>query len=453
MEQTITITTPGSAQAADLPPPRQRASAFDMVASTPWAIQPAMLETIGAIARRENTGVDAVEAKLGRPLQNSQSVTVRDGVAIVPVTGPVFRYANLFTSISGATSLDVLSTDFATALADPQIKAIVLNMDSPGGQANGIAEFAQMVRAATKPVVAYVDGMAASAAYWIASAASEIVLSKTGEVGSIGAVVGYDTSKQSGSSIEIVSSQSPKKRPDVTTAEGRSQIQTRIDALAQVFVEDVATYRAVSVDKVLADFGQGDMRMGADAVSIGMADRISTLEEVITGLSATSLPTKGGYMPNAKDEAVAQPLLTREFIAASHPDIAAAFRAEGATTERERIQSIEALFAPGQDALMTELKFDGKTTGPEAALRVNAAEKALAKNRAANFKADAPNPVVHTTAPDDAPSDPEQSPEEKAKAAWDGDKALRAEFGGNFASFMAYEKAAAAGTVRGLSRK
>lgn len=262
----------------------KRYTAFDLVAATPWAIQPHMLETIAAIAQRENETPEAVAARLGRPLQNTRTVTERDGVAIVPVSGPIMRYANLFTEISGATSLEVLSRDFNAALTNPAIKSIVLDLDSPGGQATGISEFAQMVRAANKPVVAYVGGMAASAAYWIAAAADEIVISKTALVGSIGAVVAIDTRKPPGV-IEIVSSQSPKKRADVATDEGRAQIQKNIDDLAQVFIGDVATYRGVSFDTVMANFGQGDVMMGAEAVALGMADRLSTLEDVLGELN------------------------------------------------------------------------------------------------------------------------------------------------------------------------
>jgi ClpP class serine protease len=255
-----------------------------LLAGESWAIQTEAFQNIFSIAGREGEGPEAVAAKLGRPLQNTRSVEMRDGVAVVPVTGPIFRYANLFSEISGATSLDILARDFNRALDDPSVKAIVLNIDSPGGQANGIAEFAQMVNRARKPVTACIGGMGASAAYWIAAAAQEVVIASTAMVGSIGAVVGVDTSRPAGV-VEIVSSQSPGKRPDVTTPEGRKQIQTRIDALAQVFIEDVATYRGVSLQKVLADFGQGDVRLGADAVRLGMADRVSTFEELLAGLA------------------------------------------------------------------------------------------------------------------------------------------------------------------------
>lgn len=261
---------------------------YDALASEPWALQPEKLPVYAAIAKRENEAPEAVAAKLGRPLQNTRTVEMRGNAALIPVTGPIFRYANMFTQVSGATSLDILAKDFSAALEDPSIKSIVLNIDSPGGQAAGIAEFAQMVRAANKPVTAYVDGIAASAAYWIAAAANEVVISKTAMVGSIGAVIAIDTSKPTGT-VEIVSSQSPNKRPDVTTDIGRAQIQARIDALAEVFIDDVAAYRGVSVDTVLADFGGGDILLGAAAVAARMADRISTLEEVLK--SATGNPT------------------------------------------------------------------------------------------------------------------------------------------------------------------
>lgn len=261
-----------------------RHTTFELVAAQPWAIQPDMLETIAAIARRENESPEAVAAKLGRPLQNTRTVAVRDGVAVVPITGPIMRYANLFTEISGATSLEILARDFNAAINDSTIKAIVLEIDSPGGQAAGISEFAQMVRAANKPVVAYVGDIAASAAYWIASAADEIVVSKTGMVGSIGAVVAIDTRRTPGV-LEIVSNQSPRKRVDIATDEGRAQIQARIDALAQVFIDDVANYRGISAKDVMSNFGQGDTRMGAEAVALGMADRLSTLEDVIGQLA------------------------------------------------------------------------------------------------------------------------------------------------------------------------
>jgi ClpP class serine protease len=427
----------------------RRVSAFDLVASMAWAIQPDMLETIAAIARRENESPSAVEARLGRPLQNARTVSMRGGVAVVPITGPVFRYANLMTEVSGATSLEVLARDFTAALDDPAVASIVLAIDSPGGQASGIAEFAQMVRASSKPVVAYVDGYAASAAYWIASAAGEIVMSKTGEVGSIGAVIALDGARARAGMVEIVSSQSPKKRPDVATDEGRAQIQARIDKLAQVFVDDVAAYRGVAVDTVLADFGQGDMRMGEEAVALGMADRVGTLEEVIAALAGKQ--AKPAALNHPKGHA-----MNIEELRAAHPDLVSSLldegRTAGAAAERARILEVEAQALPGHEALIAQLKADGATTGPMAAVAVLAAERAVATSRVDAIAADAPAAVPFAAAPADASAtDADASPEDRARAAWDADPSLRAEFGA-FDTYLAYAKANAAGMVKVLSK-
>ncbi|MGE0289674.1 MAG: S49 family peptidase [Bradyrhizobium sp.] len=437
-------------------PGRNRVSAFDLMAAQPWAIQPETLETIARIARREHEGPEAVAAKLGRPLQNARTVTVRDGVAIIPVTGPIFRYANLFTEISGATSLEVLARDFSAAQADPLVKSVVLEINSPGGQVSGIAEMAHMIRAAAKPVIAYVDGMAASAGYWLAAAAREVVINKTSQVGSIGAVLGISGRARDGV-IEIVSSQSPKKRPDAATNEGRAQLQAQIDALAQVFIEDVAAYRGVSVESVLSDFGQGDIKVGAAAVTAGMADRVSTLEEVIAGLAGTTIGANRMSTVKASGAPAAeQPVITREYLEANHADLMSAILSEGktagATAERERIQSVLAQSLPGHEALVNTLAFDGKTTGAEAAVAVLNAERGARKDTLAGLRADSPKPLPQP-AGDDAAAEATLPIEERCKAKWDRSAELRAEFNNNFGTYLAFTKAEEAGTVRVLRGK
>jgi len=112
---------------------------WNRLSGEPWAITESALQTILEIAARENESPQAVAAKLGRNLQNTYSVMERDGVAIIPVTGPLFRYANLFTSISGASSYELIARDFNAALENPQIKGIILDIDSPGGEVNGVS--------------------------------------------------------------------------------------------------------------------------------------------------------------------------------------------------------------------------------------------------------------------------------------------------------------------------
>jgi signal peptide peptidase SppA len=266
--------------------------AFDLAASLPWAITEDALATLLRVAARKDLDPAAVAAQLGRPLVNTQTVEERAGVAILPVTGPIFRYANLFTEVSGATSLEILARDFRAALDNPQIDSILLNIDSPGGQANGVAEFAAMIHAArdVKPIVAYVGGIGASAAYWIACACGEIVAAPTAILGSIGVVAAVPDPHADGETITFVSSQSPHKRPDPTTKGGKAEIQRTIDALASEFVDAVAQYRGVTAETVVEHFGSGGVNLGRQAVPLGMADTLGSYEATVARLVARQRP-------------------------------------------------------------------------------------------------------------------------------------------------------------------
>jgi signal peptide peptidase SppA len=264
----------------------------------PWAISEEGMATIQAILDRAMTGaevdLEAVAARLGKPLENTGGrVEMRGSIAVLDVEGPLFRRADLFADISGATTVQNMATDLRKAADNALISHIVLNIDSPGGQVNGIQEFADQVRevSAIKPVLAYVDGMAASGAYWIASAASRIVLNESSLVGSIGVVASIRDNRgaqerQGIKQYEIVSSQSPYKRPDVSTEAGRAQILQVVDALADVFIGRVAAFRGVSAEDVLARFGQGRILPAAQAMAAGMADEIASFEPLLTRLAA-----------------------------------------------------------------------------------------------------------------------------------------------------------------------
>lgn len=287
---------------------------LDAVCGMPWLIQEPWLRTIIEIVSRENESVEAVEARLGRKLDNTRNVTMRDGVAVIPVTGPIFRYANLFTEVSGATSTQALATDIQTAIDNGNVRSIVLAIDSPGGEANGIHELSELIYAARakKPVVAYVGGMAASAGYWIASAADEIVIDATAMLGSIGVVYAFrDPGGKGAKDIEIVSTQSPKKRLDVDTEAGRSQYQKYADELASIFVSRVARNRQVSEEAVINNFGEGALRTGSDAVSAGMADRIGSFESLISEMKTRATNPQRAAMASMEVSMNEQTLLQK----------------------------------------------------------------------------------------------------------------------------------------------
>ena len=267
---------------------RTEKRAFEFAARQPWAITEDHLSLILEIAQRTHEPDFTAVAQA----QPDRSKGVRDtygSVAVINAIGPIFRYANLFTAISGATSIQELAEEFSSAVKDPSITAIVLNVDSPGGEVAGTSELSKAVYAArgSKPIVAYVDDYAASAAYWIASAADRIVASPTARLGSIGvlATVTRKDPEPGAKSYEFVSSVSPKKTLGPDTEQGRAEIQGAVDDLANVFVADVARNRGVSTEKVLADFGQGGLMIASKAVAAGLADSVGSFDELIGSIA------------------------------------------------------------------------------------------------------------------------------------------------------------------------
>jgi ClpP class serine protease len=346
---------------------------IEAVLAANWAIQPEWLETIASIAERESEyhgNLQALEAKLGRPLGNTMTATVRDGVAVIPVEGPLFRRANLMTEFSGASSYEVLARDFAQALADPNIGAVLLSIDSPGGEVNGASEFAAMVRQAEKPVWAYVGGTVASAAYWIASAADKIITADTAIAGSIGVQAGYTVKdgRPGEKSYRFVSSQSPMKNVSPETDAGAAQIQANVDALAQVFIDTVARNRNTTAETVLESFGQGAVFVASEAMKRGMIDGIGTFESTLQSLSEElksmdySKLTVAALTENRAD-LVAE--ITAAAVAGVEKVDVAAVQAQAAADERARIVALEALAMPGTEELVAKFKADG--TKPEAA--------------------------------------------------------------------------------------
>lgn len=262
-------------------------------------------------------------------------------VAIIPVIGPLFRYPNLFTLLQGTSTYNEITTAFNDACQNPAVKAIVFDIDSPGGEVNGCAALADTIYQArgTKPIIAYASGDCASGAYWLASACDKITVSPTSAIGSIGVVATYR--QPDDKRIEIVSSQSPLKRLDPSTDAGKSKLQARIDAIAEVFITAVAKYRNVEAAIVTEYFGQGDVYIGQQALKQQLVDELGTLNDLLH------------MKENKMDYATLQ---------AEHPallsEISIEEIAKGRLEERKRIAAImTASVAEGLESLAQHLAF------------------------------------------------------------------------------------------------
>lgn len=279
--------------------------AYEYLLSRPLLASPQAIEAAWEIANR---APEAVQARQGKPMDGTRTAERRENVAVVPVIGPIFRYADMFTDLCGGVTVEHLARDITTALDDPTCSAIVLEIDSPGGEAAGIGELAAMIRQGTarKPIVAYAGNQCASAAYWIASACSEVVAAPAAMLGSIGVVMGCTVKapRAGETRYQFVSSQSPGKRPDLATEGGRSQVQELVDKLATVFISAVADYRGVTPEAVASDFGKGGELVGQHAVDARMADRLGSLESVLADLQSSD---RDGDGPRSRTSALSSP--------------------------------------------------------------------------------------------------------------------------------------------------
>lgn len=301
-----------------------------MPLASPWAITPEGMRVVLSVWSRgqlfSEDRAKALQARDGQPMENTRATEIRDGVAVIPVYGALCRHASLFTAISGATSYGALRKDLQVALDDPAVRAIVLDIDSPGGEVDGVAELAQAIFEARgkKRIVAYVGGTGASAAYWIASACDEVVCSTTSFLGSIGvrSMLVDDSArdlKDGIKEIDIISSRSPGKRDRPIDDDVIARAQSHVDKLADIFIGDVARHRGTTPDDVAANFGAGDVMVGADAVAAKLADRLGTLETLLVELSGTPgaalgsspQPAKGARMARSMNPALATANRTR----------------------------------------------------------------------------------------------------------------------------------------------
>jgi signal peptide peptidase SppA len=263
-----------------------------------WALQREKLEALVAFLALKERGGDADMAFVAPPPPAMPGRGPGDGgtIAILPVYGVLAQRMNMLTNISGGTSMQMLGAAFRDARADPNVKAIVLEFDSAGGTVAGTQELADQVVAARgdKPIVAHINSLSASAAYWLASAADEIVVTPGGQAGSIGVYRLFQDVRgsldQQGIRPEIFRGGENKLRDsglEPLTDRARERIQSDVDQAYDRMVTSIAANRGISAATVRERYGAGDMFGAGDLLSRGMVDRIATYEATLESLGAS----------------------------------------------------------------------------------------------------------------------------------------------------------------------
>lgn len=252
--------------------------------SAPTMLTPSAVDRVLALPFRAAT--DNGTASYFGDAEGAYSVDA-DGVATVRIEGALAQKAwSCF--IFGGDGYDAIASRVSAALNDPRSRSLVLQIDSPGGEVAGCGVCADAIRAASaasgKPIVAYVDELAASAAYWLASSADAIVTPASGMLGSIGVIAARveEGPDPWGRKVTLITSGARKADGHPLTALGEEELaatQAKINALADVFAGAVAARRGMGAADVRAL--EADVFVGADAVAKGLADRVGNLSSAV----------------------------------------------------------------------------------------------------------------------------------------------------------------------------
>src|SRR5262245_3215276 len=289
---------------------------------TPWAIVPeklaAILSVLDVRANGTRLSDDEIRAAIGTQIAQPPVRAAVGGVGLLPVFGVLGQRMNLALNISGGTSTEKLAADFRQLLADDGVSAIVLAIDSPGGSVYGIDEPATTIRAArgTKPIVAAISSLGASAAYWIAAQADRIAITPGGDAGSIGVITCHEdlsaAQEKLGVKTTLISAGQFKGEGHPfapLSDDARAALQHRVDDAYRRFVAAVAAGRGVSESSVRDGYGQGRLLSARDALACGLVDEIATLDEVIADVAATVGARAPGFRSSRstpQDRAVAR---------------------------------------------------------------------------------------------------------------------------------------------------
>ena len=219
------------------------------------------------------------------------------GIAVIPIYGTLVRRTQGLEAQSGLTSYAGIAQSLETALADPSVAAILLDIDSPGGESSGVFDLADRIRAATaiKPVWAVANDMAFSAAYALASAASRLIVSRTGGVGSIGVIAMHvdQSVKDQQDGIAYTAVFAGDRKNDLNphapiSGEAHSFLQGEVNRIYDLFATTVAKNRGMGVNTIKST--QAALYFGADAVASGLADDVGTLDDALLQINSMLTP-------------------------------------------------------------------------------------------------------------------------------------------------------------------
>lgn len=498
------------------------------LASTCWALEPQTAARLAQIVQNHYTAAgrerpDAIDVEIATTraqrieraegLELEPEPTTVGSARLIPIQGVIAPRASMVNDISQprGTSVEGIREAIHSALEDATVRSIVLAIDSPGGAVDGVSELAETIRAARerKPILAVAHYNVLSAAFWIAAQATKVYATNGSRMGSIGIVqISLDdreAMKSRGVDVQVLTSGEKK---GVSPSDKRFSV-AQLESLARdlqdyhdLFVRDVAAGRGID-ESVAAAWADGDVLIGAAAVSKGLADGISSLESVLaeagdtmarpktaagkpapapkgraasaTRAQATTTDTdpdaRAEDDPDEEDEEeepgdeAAAPAVTVQVQPAAKAGgkrrTEAQIEQDSIRAERERTKQIRALGSRGQEELVEQLVEQGATVQEATEqlfhdLRERRAQDKPGRAARAELR---PTTSFIDDAPAPAPIDARASAAGRVRSeflaacrrAWDQSQLIQAEFG-EFDLFVAFEEGVACRAIKGRSQ-
>jgi signal peptide peptidase SppA len=257
-----------------------------------WAIDEVKFHAIRQVLKIRASGDRVPDEEIAAVVKAAERPAPRStgSIAILPLFGAITHRANMFSEASGGTSTQGFGKALAQVVGDPNVTAVIIEADTPGGGVSGLPELADQIYKArgSKPIIGVSNTRALSAGYWLLSQCDEIVCAPVSEVGSIGVFLWHENwaenYKMEGIQPDIIRYGEHKAEAndwEPLTDEARAYIQSQVNEVGEMFTKAVARGRGVSAERVRGEFGQGRSVMAKDAVRLGMADRIATMDDTI----------------------------------------------------------------------------------------------------------------------------------------------------------------------------
>lgn len=373
--------------------PMRNPALFARIFNTPLMIHQSKLDAIiGGIGQR--FGIDAPRpdsdmAMIAQGEPKRPGYQVISGVAVIDTFGILAHRGGFGADSSYILGYDRVGRSINAALQDNDVSSILLQIDSPGGEVAGVFELAQQIRdwQAIKPIKAAVSSLAASAAYLIASATSQISITDTGIAGSIGVVMRHvDLSKMAekeGVGIDHIFAGGRKidgHQFAPLSQEVRGRFQAEVDQLYTLFVNTVSQYRGLDADAIRGQ--EAGVFTGQDAIKAGLADRIATPDQMLAEMQQSISQSNRSNVMTVKTESVNDAAAMEKTKAAAFDDGKKQGMEAGAQAERERIGAIlnhEA--SEGREAQAKVLALDTDMNAEQAAKVLAASPKSEVKQQ------------------------------------------------------------------------